>query len=384
MTIAQTSTTSFKVELLQAVHNFGPTTPNTFYIALYTAAAGIDATTTVYTVTGEVVGTGYTAGGLPLVINQNPVAANNIGNVWAVGSTDKGWGQANIANVAAAGTVTATQWSTLVNNLTTMGQQTGVTITSRTAPVAGNTISILANVATDINNLTLYRGNAVASGTEYGTFSGTTSQVNPTGTGQAAWTITFTHTVTFASANAARYFWNAGGIVRLKYGKSSTGTDSDPDWNTFAGLCGSINITGRVNAAAQTIAAQAYTGTTRIGGTGGTQTTLATTTGWYNLTGSPTTIFQLTNSTAPYTGEYIRTTATQTSSTVLTLVTTWVSDGSSGAGTTANISGGTATTSPSITITGTAPTTLVTYLPPSSTYLTTASWGTPTIAASVA
>jgi hypothetical protein len=81
MTIAQTSTTSFKVELLQAVHNFGPTTPNTFYIALYTAAAGIDATTTVYTVTGEVVGTGYTAGGLPLVINQNPVAANNIGNV---------------------------------------------------------------------------------------------------------------------------------------------------------------------------------------------------------------------------------------------------------------------------------------------------------------
>jgi hypothetical protein len=81
MTIAQTSTTSFKVELLQAVHNFGPTTPNTFQIALYTAAAGIDATTTVYTTVGEVVGTGYAAGGLPLVINQNPVAANNIGNV---------------------------------------------------------------------------------------------------------------------------------------------------------------------------------------------------------------------------------------------------------------------------------------------------------------
>jgi hypothetical protein len=33
MTIAQTSTTSFKVELLQAVHNFGPTTPDTFKIA---------------------------------------------------------------------------------------------------------------------------------------------------------------------------------------------------------------------------------------------------------------------------------------------------------------------------------------------------------------
>ena len=327
----------------------------------------------------------YSAGNVILAADYNGFAndsANNIGNVWAVGSTDKGWGQANIANVAATGTVTATQWATLVNNLTAMGQQCNVAITSRTAPVAGNIIAILANVATDINTLTLARGNAAASGTEYGTFTGTTSKTTATGSGTAAWTITFTHTVTFASAAQLRYFFNAGGIVRLKYGKSSTGTDTDADWNTFAGLCGSISLTGRVNGATQSIAAQAYTGTTRIGGTGGTQTTLATTTGWYNLTGSPTTIFQLNNATSPYSGEYIRTTATATSSTVLTLVTTWVSDGSSGAGTSANITGGTATSSPSTTISGTAPTTLVTYLPPSTTYLSN-TWGTPTIAAAI-
>lgn len=330
----------------------------------------------------------YTTGSLIEASDYNNfvgnVSGNCINNVWGTGTvSDLGWGQSNIANVAAAGTVTATQWASIVNNLTTMGQQTGVAITSRTAPVAGNTISVLANVATDINNLTLYRGNASASGSEYGTFSGTTSKTTATGSGTAAWTITFTHTVTFPSAAQARYFWNAGGIVRLKYGKSSTGVDSDDAWNTFSGLCGSINITGRVNSAAQTIAAQVYTGTTRIGGTGGTQTTLTTTTGWYQLTGSPTTVFQLNNATSPYSGEYIRTTATQTSSTVLTLVTTWVSDGSSGAGTSANISGGTATTSPSTTITGTAPTTLVTYLPPATTYLSN-TWGTPAIAASVA
>jgi hypothetical protein len=249
--------------------------------------------------------------------------------------------------------------------------------------VTGNVIAILANVATDINTITLNRGNAVASGTEYGVFSGTTSKTTATGSGQAAWTITFTHTVTFASADALRYFFNAGGIVRLKYGKSSDTTTSDADWNTLAGYVGSINLTGRVNGAAQTIAAQSYTGTTRLGGTGGTETTLTTTTGWYNLTGSPTTIFQLNNPTVPYTTEFIRTTATATSSTVLTLVTTWVSDGSSGAGASSNIDGGTATTSPSTTITGTAPTTLVTYIPPSTTYLS-ASWGTPAIAASVA
>lgn len=330
----------------------------------------------------------YSSGGLIQATDYNgfanDTAGANVNGVWATGTTDAGYGQTALATVSAAGTVTATQWAGLVNNISSMGSHTGTTITSRSAPTAGQTISILAALNTDLTNITTNRGNAVASGTEYGTFSGTTSQTAATGSGTSAWTITFTHTVTFGSANALRYFFNAGGIVRLKYGKSSTGTDTDPDWNTFAGLCGTINLTGRVNGTTNTIAGQAYTGTTRIGGTGGTQTTLATTTGWYNLTGSPTTIFQLNNAVSPYSGEYIRTTATATSSTVLTLVTTWVSDGSSGAGTSANISGGTATTSPSTTITGTAPTTLVTYIPPSSTYLTSASWGTPTIAASVA
>jgi hypothetical protein len=327
----------------------------------------------------------YTQGSLIEAADYNGFAnasANNINKVWSTGTGDSGWGQTALSTVSIGGTVTATSWAALVANLATAGQQTSSTLTSRTQPVTGNTIAILANVATDINTITLNRGNAAASGTEYGVFSGTTSKTTATGSGQAAWTITFTHTVTFASADAARYFWNAGGIVRLKYGKSSTGTDADPDWNTLAGYVGSINLTGRVNGAAQTIAAQSYTGTTRLSGSGGTQTTLTTTTGWYNLTGSPTTIFQLNNPTAPYTTEFIRTTATATSSTVLTLVTTWVSDGSSGAGTTANITGGTATASPSTTITGTAPTTLVTYLPPSTTYLS-ATWGTPTIAASV-
>lgn len=79
MTIAQTATTSFKVELPQGIHNFGPTSPDTFKIALYTAAASLDAATAAYTTTGEVSssGTGYTAGGNTLVINVTPVAANN-------------------------------------------------------------------------------------------------------------------------------------------------------------------------------------------------------------------------------------------------------------------------------------------------------------------
>jgi len=332
----------------------------------------------------------YSSGGLIEATDYNTFVGNTtagLNRVWSTGSGDAGWGQTNIATASAGGTVTATQWATLVNNLASSGSQTNTTLTSRTAPVAGNTISILANVATDITSVTTNRGNAAAVGTEYGVFTGTTSKTTATGSGQAAWTITFTHTITFADANSARYFWNAGGLVRLQYGKSSTGTDTDPDWNTFAGQCGSLYVSGRVNSAAQTIAGTSYTGTTRISGTGGTQTTLATTTGWYSLVAgaAATTIFQLNNATAPYSGEYIRTTAAvNAGSTTLTLVTTWVSDGSSGAGTSANITGGTAVSSPATSIgAATAPTTLCTYLPPSTSFLTN-TWGTPTIAASVA
>jgi hypothetical protein len=91
MTIAQTATTSFKVELPQGIHNFGPTSPDTFKIALYTAAANLDATTAVYATAGEVVGAGYTAGGNTLVISVTPVAANNIAGMptsyWSFANT---------------------------------------------------------------------------------------------------------------------------------------------------------------------------------------------------------------------------------------------------------------------------------------------------------
>lgn len=326
----------------------------------------------------------YSTGGLIQATDYNgfvsTTAGANVNATWSTGTGNAGWGQSALATVSPGGTVTATQWASLVNTLSSMGSQTGTTITARSAPTAGQTISVLAAVNTDLTNCYNNRGNAAGSGTQYGTFSGTTSKTTATGSGTSAWTITFTHTVTFPSADQTRYFFNAGGIIRINYGKSSTGTDHDADWNTLAGYCGSINITG----GAQTIAGQAYTGTTRLGGSGGTQTTLATGTGWYALTASPTTIFQLNNPSAPYTPEYIRTTATATSSTVLTLVTTWVDDGSSGAGVSSNISGGTAVTSPATSIgAATAPTTLVTYLPPSTTYLSN-SWGTPTISASVA
>ena len=72
MGIAQTTTTSFRVELFEAVHNF---TTDTFKIALYTSSATLSAATTAYTSSNEVSGTGYSAGGQALTISQVPTSS---------------------------------------------------------------------------------------------------------------------------------------------------------------------------------------------------------------------------------------------------------------------------------------------------------------------
>ena len=62
MAITQSMATSFKVELLKAVHNFS-TGGNTFKLALYTSSATMGATTTAYSTSQEATGTNYTAKG---------------------------------------------------------------------------------------------------------------------------------------------------------------------------------------------------------------------------------------------------------------------------------------------------------------------------------
>ena len=66
----------FKTGLMNGSFNF---TSGTFYIALYTNAATLDATTTAYTTTGEATGGNYSAGGQVLTIAQVPTIGNQTG-----------------------------------------------------------------------------------------------------------------------------------------------------------------------------------------------------------------------------------------------------------------------------------------------------------------
>lgn len=319
----------------------------------------------------------YASGGLIQATDYNgfvsTTANANVNDVWSTGSSDKGWGQTALSTVSAAGTVTATQWASLVNTLASMGAQTNTAITARTAPTAGSTIAILAALNTDLTNITTNRNNAAAVGTQFTGWTGTNSKT--AATSGNPWTITFTNTVTFASVDAMRYFFNAGGLIKLDVSKTATGNTGDPEWNDLANtLCGDIYFSGV--AASHTIAGTAYTGTTKIGGTG-TPNTLSTSTGRYALTAgaAATIIYKQFADTAPYTANFIQhSVALNAGSTALTFTTLWsASDGDP-------ISGGTAASGATP---GTAPCTICTYFPPSTTNLTN-TWGTPTVAATTA
>jgi len=80
MANTQAMCTSFKVDLLNAVHAFNGTgvpahtasTADTFKAALYLASATVNASTTAYSSTNEVTGTGYTAGGVAVTFGTAP------------------------------------------------------------------------------------------------------------------------------------------------------------------------------------------------------------------------------------------------------------------------------------------------------------------------
>ncbi len=77
MAITQGATNTFKVGMPSGDFDFGA---DTFKIALYTGAASIGPDTTAYTTDGEVVASGYTAGGETLTITQQPTIGNQTGN----------------------------------------------------------------------------------------------------------------------------------------------------------------------------------------------------------------------------------------------------------------------------------------------------------------
>ena len=314
----------------------------------------------------------YSTGGLIQATDFNGFVSTNVGgNINATWNST--YGQTALSTVSSGAVVAASSWAGLNNTISNVASHQGTSITSRTNPTAGSTITAMSNVGTDITNCYSNRYNAASQGTQYTGWTGSSSKTTPTGSGTAAWTITFTSSITFANTTAATNFFNAGGLVKIQFSKTSTGTSSDPEWNTLVNsVLGTIYLSS--TGASKTLVGVAYTGTTKVGGSG-TPTILATSTGYQQLTGTPTTIFKQFDTGTAYSSNYVQINAS-VSGAVITLTTTWYDNGDPFG---AAISGGSATTGISF---GSAPTTVVTYFPPESTYIAN-TWGTPTVASTV-
>jgi len=84
--------TSFKSELMSALHDFDNPGGNTFKIALYTSSAVLGASTTAYSTSNEVTGTGYSAGGNTLT----SVSPTTSGTTAYVDFADTTWSTSTI------------------------------------------------------------------------------------------------------------------------------------------------------------------------------------------------------------------------------------------------------------------------------------------------
>lgn len=299
-------------------------------------------------------------------VGGDPVTSSGFLNtVWATGGTTAGYGQTAEANVSAGGTVTAAKWSNLVTKTANAASHQGTTITSVTAPASGGTITYLSAIPTNLTTIYTSRLNAASQG------STTANSVATAATWSSV--ATFTHTVTFASGDAARYFFNGGGQLKITCSHANTTAGINLLLNNLASNVGTV-VLSAPSSGAVTIAGTSYNGVTKVGG-GGNAPTVSTNSGYFALGTANTTLFTQTASTGPagYLATFIRviakTNGAQGSNgdtgSVITLYTIWdeIPDG--------------------LTV-GTGSTTTVTIVPPENVYLPTASWGSPSITGSVA
>lgn len=294
----------------------------------------------------------------------------NINTVMGTGTGDKGYGESTLSTVSAGSTITATQWVNLLNKISTAASHQGSTITAISNPSTGDTISAYTALSTNITTVYNNRLNAAASGTTI-TTGGTVSGTNTWNTNQVT-----TITVTFASANAARHYFNAGGLLTIASSRSGgTASSKNTGWTNLCSAIGTIYFSGGSGTA--TINGASYTGTTKTGGSGITST-LASTTGFHDLTTTNTTIFKQFDATYLYTSNYIQIDAKTNAGATQVIFTVTYQDNADTSAYTPAVAGWAAATQDE-SVDGTL-TTTSTAIPPSSTYLTTAAWGTPTLA----
>jgi hypothetical protein len=258
------------------------------------------------------------------LVGGNPTTtANTLNATWSTGGSSAGYGQTAVANVSAGQTVAAaSQWATLVSNTASAATHQGSSITSVSAPVSGGTITFLSAIPTNLQTIYASRLNAASQGS-------TTANTVTTG---STWSqiATWTHTATFANGDAARYFFNSGGQLKLTMSHPG-GTGINLLFNGLASNVGTVVMSAPTSGSI-TVTGTSYNGITKIGG-GGNSPTISQNSGYYAMTTSNANVFTQLASTGPaaYLSTFIRVIAksngTQGSNSdagsVITIYTVW-------------------------------------------------------------
>lgn len=211
--------------------------------------------------------------------------------VWAWGNGSRGYGQTPLSNVAVGTTVTATQWASLVNTINSANLHIRNTSSGLTANTAGQIIGFSGGLPVAITRLNqdrlLFATNSAVIANQnslaaYGAWSVATTS--------ATQTRAFGATVTFASPDRARFFFNAGG--RLKFNCSAVNnlganSRSEAVVSLFTFLGGVATFGANTNG-----------GRTGTGGTLGTNDTAK---GYWNATTGNITLVSVTSTTTNYT-----------------------------------------------------------------------------------
>jgi hypothetical protein len=234
------------------------------------------------------------------------------------GSLQYGLGESAVSTVSVGSTINASEWNALFTGMSTIAGHTGDTLTSRSSISGGDTIVISSNVAADLATLAA----SVAAGSP-NTSAVTTSGILQQPASSSTWTGSFTTQVsaTFSSANNMRFFFNAGGKIRIDPIRTGNGgvagaSGKDAAWDNLYNAVGNLDIGSQ---------------STSRSGSGETLDTNGLALGFYDLTTSYQTILQLSDDTYPYTANTIKIEAkldnTPGTATVITIQTT-ATDGS--------------------------------------------------------
>ena len=257
------------------------------------------------------------------LVGTNPnITSGKLNTVWSTGGTSAGYGQTAEATVAVGDSVTAAKWANLVNKTSNSATHQGTSISSVSAPVAGGTITYLSAIPTNLTTIYNSRLNAATQGA--------------TGSNSVAYgsswlnALTFTHTATFANGDAARYFFNSGGQLKITCTHSATSGAGNTLFNGLASNVGTVVMSAPTSGTI-TISGVSYSGITKIGG-GGSAPTVSTNSGYFAMTTSNVNVFtQLAGGATAYLNSFIRVIAKSNgtqgsngdSGSVVTLYTVW-------------------------------------------------------------